>query len=184
MLSKVLASRNKPEPWKWHRVEWPSPTEWNWVMSKFTQVRQFCFVEWIDHIPPSVYFQRLYDLVNTPLNQWQLQHRRVGAILFWNILLLVTKWICFISYSSWQEALSTQNDRAKPKYLAWWRSRSLLEPRDSVSILTKQYGQLVQLFAVWPYMQFLRGCPETTSAYAQLRKEKWTLTWLFAIAFN
>lgn len=61
------------------------------------------------------------------------------AMLFWSILLLVTKWICFISYSSWQEALSTEIHRAKPKYLARWRkSRCLLEPRDSVSILTKK----------------------------------------------
>lgn len=61
------------------------------------------------------------------------------VILFWNILLLVTKWICFISYSSWQEALSTEIHRAKPKYLARCRkSRCLLELRDSVSILTKK----------------------------------------------
>lgn len=138
MLSKVLASKSQPQPWKWPMVEWPSPMEWNGVIPKFTQVRQFCCLEWINHSPLSVYFEHLYDLVNTPLNQWQLQHCRVGAILFWNILLLVTKWICFISYSSWQEALNTQNCRAKPKYLAGWRkSRGLLEPGGSVSILTK-----------------------------------------------
>lgn len=59
------------------------------------------------------------------------------------------QWICFISYSSWQKALSPQNCRAKPKYLASWRkSKCLLEHRGSVSILTKKYGQLVQLFVV------------------------------------
>lgn len=79
------------------------------------------------------------------------------AILFWNILLLVTKWICFISYSSWQEALSTQNHRAKPKYLAQWRkSRCLLEPRDTISILIKKWpagtavcGLALHAFFVW-----------------------------------
>lgn len=87
------------------------------------------------------------------------------AILFWNILLLVTKWICFISYSSWQEALSTQNHRAKPKYLARRRtSRCLLEPRDSVSILRKKWpagtavrGLALHAFCAW--MPRNKTCP-------------------------
>lgn len=87
------------------------------------------------------------------------------AILFWNILLLVTKWICFISSSSWQEALSPHNHRAKPKYLARWRkSRCLLEPRDSVSILRKRWpaGTAVcglALHAMCAWMPRNKICP-------------------------
>lgn len=92
------------------------------------------------------------------------------AILFWNILLLVTKWICFISYSSWQEALSPRNHRAKPKYLARWRkSRCLLEPRDSVSILRQKWpaGTAVcclALHAMCAWMPRNKICPRLAKA--------------------
>lgn len=186
MLVKALASKSKPELQKQTHGGVAITRGWNRVTSQFPQMRQFCCVEWIDPIPfpPSPYINIFFTFVwfsyytFKPVTAPTMQS---WAILFWNILLLVTKWICFISYSSWQEALSTQNHRAKPKYLARRRtSRCLLEPRDSVSILRKKWpagtavhGLALHAFCAW--MPRNKTCP-------RLAKEKGTLRCLSAIA--